>query len=693
MQKKLSILLILVLIMTTIPLSISAAAGSSTIRIALLFDSGGALNTAQPVATISSAKGVQISPKSGIGTYITTSTNNPIQASLNQYRILVDETSDFGYASSLVQNLKSKGYFPYLLMMHRKNVAYYQVITGDEPTYEMANATSLKIKSQIGVARDVIGPNALSAGTYLKEDDAKAVVQTVIDAGFDASVGYALDANGMNSYIALVGNTGTQEKLASIWQEVSLALPNLSLSKLDKTNYVATFTGFVQSGSTNLRVPHYYFPVNEAVTIRAQIGDAIPTLTIMEKENRKYRGDLEILSYKGKLALVNQLPLEEYLYSVVGTEMSSGWPLEALKAQVVIARTYAIGKGNRYTIANLSDTTYDQAYYGVAREADDVRQAVQETAGLVLSYQGKLIEAYYSANAGGITAVGAEVWGTELPYIRSVTSPDDVMSRNALDWYQVLRNNGQMGYIRSDLVRSTSSKTDVGFDIVEVIDDNTNLRSDPSTSKASLDKLMAGEKLVKVAVVPENSSYSWIEGPIDGFTLMNKINERAGTSGIIPQTRPIDELKVESRGPSGRVTSIVANGIPIRLSSPDGYRTLLGGLRSTLFEIEETGRFTILGANGNQVDSPEVNETLTIIGAGNKTTKVTSDVNSLLAYGKDQNVRVVTMYPSFSFIGKGYGHGFGLSQVGARGLAEQGYDFSRILKHYYTDQVNLQPIE
>lgn len=692
MRKSVPILLILMLLLTILP-AYTVAQESSSIRVALLIDSGGALNTSRSYVTLSNSMGLQLTAKGGAGTFVHYNSDLPIRVSLNQYRILIAETSDYAYADSLIQRLNENGQSAYLLTNHRKNTTFYQVITGDEPSFELAKSKMQQIKTELGIAQEVIGPHALSAGTYQLEEDAHKQVQTILDAGFDASIGYIVDANGVSSFMVVVGNEGTEAELTSLWQEVSLTLPNLSLAPIANSRYLTQQQGLFYNGGSLQKLDHYYTPVTEGVWIKPIAGDVIPSITLVDRENRKYRGEFEILSYRGKLAVVNQLPLEEYLYSVVGTEMASGWPLEALKAQAVIARTYALGKGDRYSIAAVSDTTYDQAYYGIQREAEDVRQAVRETAGMVLTYQGKLIEALYSSNAGGTTAVGTEVWGNDVPYLKSVTSPDHVANANLLNWYHVLRENGQSGYIRSDLVNATTQKTVVGFDIVEVANDNTNFRSDPSTFKPSIDKLLLGEKLVVLSTVPENSAYSWIEGPIDGVTLMNLFNTRATNAGNVPHTRPIDTLKVESRGPSGRVLSLSANGLPVQLSSPDAYRTVLGGLRSTMFEIEESGRFTILGAGGKTAEFPQMNEPLTILGAGNVSARSTSDTSSYVLYGKEQEVRVVTTYPSFRFHGKGYGHGFGLSQWGARGLAEQGYDYQQILKHYYSELVSLQKIE
>ncbi|MCK9912312.1 SpoIID/LytB domain-containing protein, partial [Microbacteriaceae bacterium K1510] len=83
---------------------------------------------------------------------------------------------------------------------------------------------------------------------------------------------------------------------------------------------------------------------------------------VEEREQRKYRGTIELSSYKSHLAVINELPLEQYLYGVVGSEMVAGWPLEALKTQAVLSRTRAVNQGNKYGIANLSDTVLEQAY-------------------------------------------------------------------------------------------------------------------------------------------------------------------------------------------------------------------------------------------------------------------------------------------------------------------------------------------
>src|SRR5690606_19894770 len=162
--------------------------------------------------------------------------------------------------------------------------------------------------------------------------------------------------------------------------------------------------------------------------------------------NRTYRGAMELSQHNGKLALINEVPFEEYLYSVVSAEMGTGWPLEALKAQAVAARSYALERGLRYEIAHVTDGTLDQVYDGV--EHADVIQAVEATRGEILTDGSKVISPLFFSNAGGQTAESEEVWGNPSPLYSSVSSPDEVAAANKLPWYRVWLSSGKVGYVR-----------------------------------------------------------------------------------------------------------------------------------------------------------------------------------------------------------------------------------------------------
>ncbi len=135
-----------------------------------------------------------------------------------------------------------------------------------------------------------------------------------------------------------------------------------------------------------------------------------------------YAGDIEVWKGKSGLYLINELPLEEYVKSVVASEVGSSWDMEALKAQAVIARTYALfqkGCNGRTSSYDLTSSVLHQVYRGSAVDAR-VSYAVMHTQGEVLTYGGKPIEAFYHSTSAESTEEPAEVFGKHYPYIKPV---------------------------------------------------------------------------------------------------------------------------------------------------------------------------------------------------------------------------------------------------------------------------------
>ncbi len=137
---------------------------------------------------------------------------------------------------------------------------------------------------------------------------------------------------------------------------------------------------------------------------------------------KPYKGVAEITPGDKGLLVVNELPLEDYLVGLINCEISSAWPIEAVKAQAVIARTYAINRKNARKDAfyHLESTVMDQVYEGCLIEDSRARRAVTETSGEVLTYDGTVIQAFYHSNCGGKTEAAENVWGASLPYLKGV---------------------------------------------------------------------------------------------------------------------------------------------------------------------------------------------------------------------------------------------------------------------------------
>lgn len=269
-----------------------------------------------------------------------------------------------------------------------------------------------------------------------------------------------------------------------------------------------------------------------------------------------YRGRTLVVPTSGGITAVNYVDLEEYLYSVVGAEMPTSWPLEALKSQAVAARSYALYQrqtsGNE--VFDVGDTTSWQVYNGLEEEASSTQQAVQETAGQVLTHNGQIIEAVFHSSSGGHTENVEDVWTSYRPYLRAVQDYD----QNA-------------------------------------------------------------------------PVYQWTET----FTSSQLSARITGVGNVL-------SLQPERTTNQGRI-------ITMRVIGDSGTRILSGNeirqaldLRSTLFQVVPNIPDVASASNG--VPRPS----------------------------------------SFVIQGRGFGHGLGLSQWGARELAAQGYNYQQIVAHYYT---------
>ncbi|MBQ1281282.1 MAG: SpoIID/LytB domain-containing protein, partial [Oscillospiraceae bacterium] len=131
-----------------------------------------------------------------------------------------------------------------------------------------------------------------------------------------------------------------------------------------------------------------------------------------------YNGDLRLSIEGDCIGTLLYIDLEEYLYGVVPYEMSDSWPLEALKAQSIAARTYALGRKSARMDAeyDLVDTTADQVFKGFSADTVNAIEAVDSTAGVVGMYKGSFATCYYGASNGGQTAMPDEIWGREGNY-------------------------------------------------------------------------------------------------------------------------------------------------------------------------------------------------------------------------------------------------------------------------------------
>lgn len=277
-----------------------------------------------------------------------------------------------------------------------------------------------------------------------------------------------------------------------------------------------------------------------------------------------YRGTMLFKPLTGSIVVINQLPLEQYLYSVVAAEMPSSWPLEALKAQAVVARSYALAqmatKAYEAYGFDILATQQSQVYGGIATEAETARLVVDNTQGQTLHCNGQVVMTVFHSSSGGYTENSEDIWKDALPYIRWKEDPFD-------------KNEHYYGW-------------QVSFDQQALV----NQLNKSGYTFASISNLEVGESTASGARV-----------------------KRLIVTGLDTANQPLQ----------------------VEIGNADTVRMALG-FNSALFTMEI-----------------EKNEQ--------------GFISQVL------------------FTGNGFGHGLGMSQYGALGMAKEGYGYQDILAYYYSN--------
>jgi stage II sporulation protein D len=262
---------------------------------------------------------------------------------------------------------------------------------------------------------------------------------------------------------------------------------NSQISFSPKKGLDANTTAFKTNGDgTTYGVSRYknvaFFPnaaASRSIAIRLPVKPAIDGVSnstgyiiqpasvngVTAIDGKVYRGSVYLLPTASGFNVINVVNLEDYVLSVLPSEMPSSWALEALKAQAIAARSYAVANLNKHGKDgyDLTATIADQVYSGVASESDNSNRAVAETEGMILKYQGKPITAFFHSTSGGATELAENVWSKPLPYLQAVADYDDSSPHfswnrkfSVSDIERALPNVGQL--LSFDVVARTPSK-------------------------------------------------------------------------------------------------------------------------------------------------------------------------------------------------------------------------------------------
>jgi len=356
-------------------------------------------------------------------------------------------------------------------------------------------------------------------------------------------------------------------------------------------------------------------------TVATPAGRSLPLVGL---GRRRYRGLVRVLPEGDRLQAVNLLGLEHYLASVVGSEMPASWPAEALRAQAVAARTYALAQLKPEAPFDLRSTVASQAYLGTEAETDSTRSAVAATRSLVLSHGGSLIDAVFHSSSGGSTENSGELWNRQLPYLVSVPDQDKISP-----WHQWSVR------FEPDQLRRAFRETD-GASRIEVL-------AASSTGRVRRARVI---------------------GPAGSLDLSgSELRQRLGLRSTLVQFRFEPPL---APGPAGSITTATAEA-----NATASAQNRYGGSRAP------AGPSTAgLSAGGPPPPPPLPGAD----GQGDRSTAAALDP-TITAQLRQEPLTVPL--PALEVLGRGFGHGVGMSQWGAYGLALQGASYAQILRHYY----------
>lgn len=367
---------------------------------------------------------------------------------------------------------------------------------------------------------------------------------------------------------------------------------------------------------------------------------AVPTVDLGSYE---YRGVMEFMqSSDGLLTAVNILDFEQYLYGVVPAEIPESYGYESIKAQACAARTYALFKVNLdSTIGyDICDTTHCQMYLGYTNECATTTKAVDETKGMAIYYNGSPIEALFCSSSGGYTEDSINVWGSDVPYLKAVPDEYEI---NCQTWNRTITLSDLDAIIQAN-----------GYNIGSAT--GMRITIDNKTSRVQ-----------KLDIIGTNGTKTITRE--DCRTIF-------GTAGTSLNSRcyTITNGVTESGGGGTPTTTYPALGTFI--SSPrsdfkmaDKSSYIIGSDCAVVYSTSSGTK--AYGADGKEVDLTKIPELVSV--ATVTTTPSSTGTTVIRSSGS-----------TIQLSGRAIGHGLGMSQRGANGLAQQGYDYIKILQHYYT---------
>lgn len=387
---------------------------------------------------------------------------------------------------------------------------------------------------------------------------------------------------------------------------------------------------------------------NGAAVIQSKIeGGKIEVLSINRQSGKpQYRGKLELSRDDKGVMIINDLPVEEYLYGVVPSEMPVSYEVEALKAQAICARAYAYRQmeSDKYAAygAHLEDSVSSQVYNNVSEDKKAVF-AVDDTYGVVPCYEGEVIEAFFFSTSGGTTSNNSSVWGGyPMPYLM------DSMQTELNDFANLQAEESFRSFI--------NGKLGTGF----LEEEEPFFRWTVEFTKEQLTEAINTCLYDRIQAMPE---YILVKDARGSFSKKD-----------IASIGDLVSIEVTKRGESGIIEEMIITGTQetIQVEGQTNARALLNPANVL---IRKQDGSTVSGWQS----LPSAYYYVDFVSAD----ATTEDTTATDTDNPDYKA-VATEAGNFVIYGGGFGHGVGMSQNGANNMAKLGYLASDIIAHFYT---------
>lgn len=423
----------------------------------------------------------------------------------------------------------------------------------------------------------------------------------------------------------------------------------VSLNEADNLTKKMINEGYdVESVSENMKNVILYDENNNAIfmyssklNIYFSSYNANENSQMIKIDTRPYRGFMGFkIIENSKLISINFVELENYLYGVVPNEISASWGMESLKAQAVAARTYAISclNPNAAYGYDMDDNQNSQVYRGFISEKESTNKAVNETKGEMIYYKDKLIQAFYHSTSGGSTENSENVWTTSLPY--AVGVEDEFSDRSGSPY-----NEWQKSYKKDEIIKKLN---DDGKNVKE-------LYSIEITKVSNNNRVMECIFLTDVGeIVYYKEQARLLLGLMSSwFTVEN------GSVFYFTNEFTYDYKKAD----------VEIENVPSR-----------GGILDSITEKEAEDKDIQKQEIENKLNTGSVLGKNVISASGTK--KLSQEKISVISSKGISTLNTNSL--DYNFQGRGWGHGIGMSQYGAKQMAAEGYTYNEILEHYYT---------